>query len=175
VRPDDWVVRQLPMGMTEDDFFVRFVSIFQHMSNTVFEQIDTLPSLFDTAVAPDALVRAVGSWVGLDWVDPSFDDRVQRVLVRGYSAGLQWRGTRRGLTDLLTMITGEPPIIQDSGGVYYEEAPDRPPHVRIVVANSGPATSRDLLRIIREELPASVTFELEIDGQRVHPLVEEMH
>jgi len=175
VRPNDWAVRQLPVGMTEDDFFVRFVSIFQDVASTVFEQIDTLPSLFDTAVAPDSLVRAIGSWVGLDWVDPSLPDMAQRDLVRGYSAGLQWRGTRKGLTDLLTLITGDEPAIDDSGGVYLEdEAPEMAPHVRIALPTSGPATTQDLLRIIREELPASVTFELDIGGTRVHPPVVEV-
>ena len=94
------------MGMTEDEFFVRFVSIFQEVGGTVLDQIDMLPFVFDTAVAPDSLVRAIGSWVGLDWVDPSLPDIAQRRLVRGYSALLPWRGTRKGLTELLHLITG---------------------------------------------------------------------
>lgn len=175
MRPNDWLVRQLPMGMTEDDFFVRFVSIFQEVGGTVFDQIDTLPFLFDTAVAPDALVRAIGSWVGLDWVDPSLPDLAQRRLVRGYSALLPWRGTRKGLTELLRLITGVEPDIDDSGGVYLEnEAPVSAPHVRIAVSASGPATDQDLLRIVREELPATVTFELEVAGRRVHPQLQEI-
>jgi phage tail-like protein len=163
------------MGMTEDDFFVRFVSIFQEVGGTVFDQIDMLPFVFDTAVAPDALVRAIGSWVGLDWVDPSLPDLAQRRLVRGYSALLPWRGTRKGLTELLHLITGVEPDIVDSGGVYLEnEAPASVPHVRISVSASGPATDQDLLRIVREELPATVTFELEVAGRRVHPQLQEI-
>jgi phage tail-like protein len=170
MRREDWLVQQLPVGMTEDDFFVRFVSIFQHVASTVLDQVDTLPHLFDTAVAPDAQVRAIGSWVGLDWVDPTLPDAAQRRLVRGYCAGLPWRGTAQGLTRLLTLITGSEAEIEDTGGVFLEdEAPDLWPHVSIRLATSGRATVNDLCRIIRQELPATVTFDLSIDGQRVHP------
>lgn len=170
MRRDDWLVQQLPVGMTEDDFFVRFVSIFEQVAATVLEQVDNLPHLFDTAVAPDTQVRAIGSWVGLDWVDPTLPDAAQRRLVRGYCAGLPWRGTARGLSRLLTLITGSTPEIEDTGGVYLEdEAPDTWPHVSIRLPSAGRATVNDLLRIIRQELPATVTFDLEIDGQRVHP------
>lgn len=170
MRRDDWLVQQLPVGMTEDDFFVRFVSIFQEVSSTVLEQVDALPHLFDTAVAPDTQVRAIGSWVGLDWVDPTLPDAAQRRLVRGYSAGLPWRGTARGLSRLLKLITGSEPEIEDSGGVFLEdEAPEAWPHVSIRLPSAGRATVNDLIRIIRAELPATVTFDLDIDGARVHP------
>lgn len=173
MRRDDWLVQQLPVGMTEDEFFVRFVSIFQDVSSTVLEQVDTLPQLFDTAVAPDALVRAIGSWVGLDWVDPSLPEAAQRRLVRGYSEGLTWRGTKRGLSRLLQLVTGEEAEVEDSGGVYLEdEAPDTAPHVSIRLASTGHATLQDLMRIIRIELPATVTFDLEVGGRRVHPIEE---
>lgn len=161
--------------MTEDEFFVRFVSIFQEIGGSVLDQIDMLPFLFDTAVAPDSLVRAIGSWVGLEWVDPTLPDLAQRRLVRGYSALLPWRGTRKGLSELLLLITGVEPDIVDSGGVYLEnEAPLSAPHVRISLSSSGPATDVDLLRIVREELPATVTFELEIAGRRIHPPLQEI-
>lgn len=176
MRRADWLVQQLPVGMTEDDFFVRFVSIFQEIAGTVLDEVDTLPHLFDTAVAPDSQVRAIGSWVGLDWVDPTLPDAAQRRLVRGYCAGLPWRGTALGLSRLLTLITGSTPEIEDSGGVFLEdEAPEAWPHVSIRLPSAGRATVNDLCRIIRQELPATVTFDLEIDGTLVHPRRQETH
>ncbi len=47
-------------------------------------------------VAPPAMVRTIGSWIGLDWVDPSLPGRLQRRIVREYFSLLPWRGTKRG-------------------------------------------------------------------------------
>lgn len=169
-RRADWLVHQLPVGMTEDDFFVRFVRIFQTMANTVLHTVDNVPHLFDVNVAPDGLVRTIGAWLGVDWVDPSLPDHLQRTIVREYSAGLMWRGTKAGLTRLLELICEGPVVVEDSGGVYASaDVPATAPHVRMIVPTPAWTTEGDLLRIVRGELPASVTFELIVDGRQIHP------
>jgi phage tail-like protein len=170
-RRPDWLIQQLPVGMTEDDFFVRFVRIFQGVSDTVLQQVDNLPHLFDVAVAPDAMVREVGSWVGIDWIDPSLPDHLQRRIVREYSSGLFWRGTKAGLTRLLQLIcdSDEDVTVEDSGGVYTDDVPITAPHVRMSVPSVGWTTEADLLRIVKSELPATVTFELVVAGRMIHP------
>jgi len=169
-RPADWLVNQLPFGMTEDDFLVRFVRIFQSVSDTVMQNVDNVPHLFDTAVTPDVMVRTLGAWLGLDWVDPSLPDKLQRQIVREYSAGLLWRGTKPGLTRLLEVICGAPAIVEDTGGIYADgNVPEVQPHVRIQVPSSGWTTERDLLRIVTSEMPAHVTFELIVGGRTIHP------
>jgi phage tail-like protein len=168
-RHPDWLVNQLPVGMTQDDFLTRFVRIFQGVSDTVLHQVDNIPHLFDVTVGPDVMVRTIGAWLGLDWVDPSLPDELQRRIVREYSSGLFWRGTRRGLTRLLEIICDGPVEVEDSGGVYIDDVPLVAPHVRIHVESSGWTTPADLLRIVRGELPASVTFELTVGGEQVHP------
>jgi phage tail-like protein len=166
MRRDDWLLAQLPIGMTEDDFLARFVSIFQHIGSSLLHHADTLGHLSDVAVAPDPMVRAVGSWLGLDWVDPSLPDRLQRLLVAEYARSMVWRGTKVGLQRVLQSVTGAPVTIVDSGGVYAEgEAPDNAPHVVIHLSASQWATDADLHRIVRGELPATVTYELHIAGR----------
>lgn len=166
MRRPDWLLAQLPVGMTEDDFLARFVSIFQDVADTVLHHVDTMPHLGDIAVAPDSMVRAIGQWFGLDWVDPSLPDGLQRLLVRQYMRGLLWRGTRVGLTALLQAVTGGPVRVYDSGGIFPEgESPERPPHVVVEVESSSWASIDDLVRIVRMELPATVTFELIVDGR----------
>ena len=59
MRRDDWLVHQLPVGMVEDEFLVRFLSIFQDVATTVMSQIDNLPHMFDATVAPPAQQREV--------------------------------------------------------------------------------------------------------------------
>lgn len=170
MRRNDWLVQQLPVGMAEDQFLARFLMIFQRIIDTELHQIDTLPHMFDPTVAPDNMVRALGAWIGIDWIDSSLPDELQRRIVLEYSSLVQWRGTARGLRQLLELISGEPAVVHDSGGVYMEqEAPLQAPHVKLYVASVGWATNADLLRIVRNELPASVTFELHVGSRRIWP------
>jgi phage tail-like protein len=174
MRRPDWLIHQLPVGMAEDEFLVRFLSIFQEIVNTVLHQVDTLPHVFDPSVAPDGMVRFMGRWLACNWVDSSLPDATQRDIVRRYSQLLQWRGTRRGLQQLLELISGEPAVVTDSGGVFLEdESTGAPPHVRLEVASTGWAHEDDLLDIVRAELPASLTFELVVAGRTVWPPVDD--
>jgi phage tail-like protein len=170
VKRDDWLLHQLPVGMVEDDFLSRFLMIFQTIADTAMHQIDTLRHVFDPTVAPDNMVRAMGAWIGIDWIDPSLPDELQRRIVREYSELVQWRGTTRGLRQLLELISLEPAVVSDSGGVFLEgDSVQQPPHVQLHVATSGWATEADLLRIVRAELPASVTFELHVGSHQIWP------
>lgn len=170
MRRDDWLIQQLPVGMVDDELLVRFLSIFQDLADTVVGQIDALPHVFDPTVAPDAMVRTLGRWVGLEWVDPSLPDPLQRHIVRSYFSILSQRGTKQGMQRLLELVSGGPAEVEDGGGVFPEGgAPADPGHVRLAVESSGWATEADLLRIVRGELPASVTFELFVGGHRIWP------
>lgn len=171
MRRNDWLANQLPVGMTEDDFFMRFVTIFQQLADTVVDQIDTLPYMFDPSVAPDNMVRAMAEWIGVDWVDSSLDDRLQREIVMKYSQLIQWRGTNQGLVLLLELLSGGPVEVRDTGGVFPEgESPHTPPHVRLDLAQAGWNRTADLIRIIRSELPATVTFDLWVAGEKIWPV-----
>jgi phage tail-like protein len=170
VRRDDWLIHQLPVGMLDDPVLVPFLRIFQDVADTVFHQIDGLPDQFDVAVAPEEMVRQAGRWLGIQWIDPSLDPRLQREIVRRYAALLRWRGTPRGLEELLSLLTDAPAVVEDSGGVYPEgESVERPPHVHIEVSPSPWATDQDLIRILREEIPAACTFDLHVGGRQVWP------
>lgn len=170
MRRDDWLIHQLPVAMAEDDLLVRFVTIFQCIGDTLLHQIDTLPYQFDPTVAPPTMVRTMAAWVGLDWVDSSLDERLQREAVLRYSELLQWRGTRRGLTALLELLTQGPVEVTDSGGVYPEgEAPGGPPHITVRVASSGFVSAGDLVRIVRDEIPANATLRVSIADEVVWP------
>jgi hypothetical protein len=140
------------------------------VADTELHQIDTMRHMFDPTVAPDAMVRLMGWWIGIDWIDSSLPDELQRRIVREYSELVQWRGTLRGMKQLLELITLDSASVGDNGGVYLEnDAPVQPPHVRMHVERSGWATEPDLIRIIRAELPASVTFELFVGSRRIWP------
>jgi phage tail-like protein len=171
----DWLLAQLPGGMLDDEFLVRFLRIFQDGGQTYLDQIDTLEHIFDPAVTPTPMIRILGEWIGLDYLDAELPDDVQRRLVRKYGALIAWRGTRKGMADLLEAITGSPAEVTDFGGVFAADDPrdDFRSHVAITVADSGWATDDDLLRIVQRELPATVTFELRRGDRTLWPLISE--
>lgn len=166
-----WLVDQLPVGMLEDQFFVRFVSIFQELADTYVDAIDSVPASVDLAVAPPPFVRWLGGWIGLDAVDPGLPVAAQRAWVRSYGEVLAWRGTRRGLEALLRLLSGGPASVQEGGGAYAEgEAPAQSPAwVRLEVASTGLLPEKDFVRLVLDEVPAHVTVELLVDGRRVLP------
>ncbi|MFT4616364.1 MAG: phage tail-like protein [Minisyncoccia bacterium] len=170
MRRDDWLLHQLPVGMTEDDFLVRFVTIFQRVADTVVHQVDGVEHAFDPTVAPDNMVRLMAEWFGVDWVDSSLDVRLQREIVMRYAELIPWRGTRRGMVELLELLTRADVEVRDTGGVFAEgEAPQDPPHVRIDVQSLGWNNRKDFAQIVRDELPATVTFTVWMAGVRIWP------
>jgi phage tail-like protein len=172
MRRDDWLLQQLPVGMSEQDFLRRYLMIIQSVSDTVLQQIDVLDRIVDPTVAPGPMVREMGRWIGVDWIDSSWPIERQRRIVLGYAEALRWRGTARGLRMLFELaVEGAGTVrVTDSGGVFPEgESPRRPPHVSIEMPASEWAHPDDLVQLARAELPANVTFDLVIDGTRVWP------
>lgn len=171
-RPSGWLVKQLPVGLTDDDFFRRFVSLFEALGDTVLDGADTLEHLLDTTVSPLPMVRYLATWLGMPTIDPDLPEELQRRLLQGAGAALQYRGTATGLAAYLHLLTGEAPAIEDSGAVYRAgDAPLDPGHVRIELATTG-GWLRDehLLELVRDELPAHVTFELRVAGRQLWPV-----
>jgi phage tail-like protein len=171
MRRDDWLLNQLPMGMLEDDFFARFIGIFQAVATTMLQGVDNLENVVDVTVAPESIVRYMGGWIGVESIDSSLPHELQRRIVRESAKILAWRGTRRGLTAFLELVSGGPVVVEESGGVYAEGAsPGSPPFVRMQVETSGWVSEDDFLTLVRDELPAQVTFELLVGGRQLWPL-----
>jgi len=178
-RHPEWLLQQLPAGMLNDDFFRRYMGIFQNMADTYLDHIDAIEHVFDPSVAPLPMVGAMGRWIGLDYLDEEIPPAAQRRVVQQYSALVGARGTAKGLQGLLEALTGARVEVRDRGGIYYDRpAPaDTPSHVDITVgaaATPDPVQldDVDLVRIVRRELPASVTFTMQRVGKTIHPAPE---
>jgi phage tail-like protein len=169
-----WLIDQLPVAMVEDDFLVRFAGIFQDLADTLVVQADTMEHLIDTAVSPPSMVRWLATWIGAggvgdNGIDPDLPEELQRRIVREHGQVLPWRGTARGVRQLLALNTSGTIEITDSGGVYAEgQAPDNPGHVTIHLTSTE-STDEDLLDLVRDELPATVSFELLVGDRRLWP------
>lgn len=167
-RHPQWLVNQLPVGMLGSDFFVRFVSIFQEMAETLMDDADQIEHVPDATVAPTPMLSYLASWIDVQTVDPSLPDAVQRVILRSSSRALALRGTRRGLQEYLTMLSGDTAEVTDGGGVWAEgEAPDDVAWVRMTVSGTGHLSEPEFVALIAAEIPAHVRAELFIAGRRV--------
>lgn len=171
MRRSDWLVGQLPMGMLDDDFFVRFVSLFQEMAGSLLDGADNVTNVVDPTVAPTPLVRWLGSWIGTPSIDSSLPDALQRELVRRSSETLAWRGTRSGLERFLEVVTGSPAEIEESGRITREgEGDHRVPSVRMRVESIGWLSDEDFVALVEDEIPASVEYELYVGDRRLWPV-----
>lgn len=171
-RRSDWLLAQLPMGMLDDDLFVRFVSIFQEVATSLLEDADNIPNVVDPTVAPVPALSWLASWLGVTWIEPSLPDELQRQLVRECGKALAWRGTRRGLEVLLEAVTGGEVLVEESGGVRRAtdpptRAPD--PSVRVAVRSTGWMSDDDFVELVTDEVPANVRCEIVVDGREIWP------
>jgi phage tail-like protein len=167
-RSPQWLLNQMPVGMLESSFFVRFLSMFQELGSSLLDGADNIENVVDPTIAPDAMVRWLGLWIGVDSVDPSLPDELQRLIVRSSAQTLSWRGTRAGLQRFLEMTSGGPAEVIDGGGVWAEgEAPEDYATVRMTVASSGWLAEDDFVELVRDEVPAHVRSELWISSRLV--------
>lgn len=176
-RDPDWMLQQLPVGLLDDDdrsrtdpsranFFVRFVSIFQELGDSLFADADNVEHVLDLSVAPPAMVRWLGSWIGMDAIDAEHTDALQRRLVAAAADTLTWRGTRHGLERFLEVISNGPAKVVDGGGVWRAgDAPTDTAWVRMTVQSAG-MDEDDLIEHVRDEVPAHVRAELYV-GERL--------
>lgn len=164
----------LPACLVEDGtspglepFMRRFLSVFDELAARMEDQVGGLEHLVDPSVAPLPMVRWLGSWLAIDLLDPETPERLQREWVGRMGELLWWRGTRKGVAGILELVSGKAVEITDGGGVVRRgETTSAPGRVAVWVEDGGAADDRDLLALLRTELPAEVAFELRV-GERV--------
>ncbi|MEA2718019.1 MAG: hypothetical protein QOI56_1256 [Actinomycetota bacterium] len=163
---------QLPACLAEDEFLRRFMGIFDEVADTVELQVANLDRLIDVAVAPEQMVQWLGHfWLDVYLLDPSMPIERRRRWVREMGRLLWLRGTADGLVGLLEQATGQQVEVSESGGVYGAgQAPPNPHHVQVWVDDAGFTTDDHLLATVHRELPAEVTFELQVGERLIWPL-----
>jgi phage tail-like protein len=160
-RSPSWMIDQLPVGMLGSEFFVRFVSIFQTIAESLLEDADNIDNVLDLTVAPDAMVRWTTSWIGGGAIDASLPDDLQRRIARSSAQTLTWRGTARGLTRFLELASGAPAEVRDGGGIWRDgEAPTDTAWVSMTVQSTGWMPEADFVALVRDEVPAHARAEL---------------
>jgi len=167
-RDPDWMVNQLPVGMVQDDFFVRFVSIFQDVAATLLEDADNLEHIPDLTVTPTSMISLLGAWIGAEAVDASLPEDLQRSLLAKSGRAMSQRGTVEGIRQYLGMLSGGPVEVIDGGGIWPEgDAPPDVAWVRMQVQGTGHLSEDEFVRMVRHQVPAHVRAELFIGARRV--------
>lgn len=167
-RHPQWLINQLPVGMLQSDFFVRFVSIFQELGSGLMDDADLVQHVADASVTPVPMISHLASWIGVDTIDKSLPEQLQRVILASSARALAHRGTVEGLRGYLEMLSGGPAEVLDGGGVWAEgEAPGDVAWVRMTVRGTGHLSEDEFVAMVRDEIPAHVRAELWIDVRRV--------
>ena len=173
-RSPTWMLDQLPVSMLDHDFFVRFVSIFQAMGTTLLEDADNVEHVADTTVAPSPMLPYLASWIGVETIDDSQPESLQRRIVAGAAKTLTWRGTARGLSSYLELISEGPAVIEEGGGIWRAgDAPEDTAWVVMRVESTGLLELTDFIDVVRDEVPAHVRAELYVGPDRVWTTEEE--
>jgi len=166
-----WLVDQLPVGMLEDDFLVRFTSIFQDVADTLVDAVDTIDAAADLTVAPDPFVRWLGSWIDA-YPNPAETAQTcggprERAWVQAQGRALTGRGTRPGLELMLQeLCAGRPVRVIDGGGVYPagQSPTGDPAWVQVELPALEQVEVSDVLELIRSEVPVHVAIHLVVEG-----------
>lgn len=165
---DTWLLDQLPVGMVSDEFFARFVSIFQTEAGTLLAHGDNLPHLADPTVAPPAMVRWMADWIGLDGIDPGLPELTQRRLVTTAARTMRRRGTPGALQSFLELFSGGPALVEDGGGVWREgDAPADHAWVVMHVQSTGGLDDADFVALIADHVPAHVRAQLWVGDREI--------
>ena len=173
-RSPTWMLDQLPVSMLDQDFFVRFVSIFQELGTALLEDADGIEHVADAHVTPAPLLPYLASWIGVETIDDSQPESLQRRIVAGAAKTLTWRGTARGLRSYLELISEGPAEVEEGGGIWRAgEAPEDTAWVVMRVRSTGLLELDDFIDVVRDEVPAHVRAELYVGPDRVWTSEEE--
>jgi phage tail-like protein len=146
-------LRDLPMIFEDDDFFNRFLLIFETLWEPLERRQDQIAMYFDPHTCPAEMLPWLGTWLDLE-LNPHWPEIRQRHLLSEAVELYRWRGTRYGLSRLLEISTGIVPTIL--------EPPDQPFFMNILVPIAAEETEqRELIeRLIHTHKPAHVGYTL---------------
>lgn len=160
---------RLPALYLDDDFAQRYVSAFDDVLAPVFATLDSLASYLDPRLAPVDFVDWLAGWVALN-LDENWSLERRRELVARAVDLHRWRGTTRGLTEHLELVTGGEVEIRDSGGCTWSATPggalpgddSRVLHVVVRVPDPDEVDRARLEALVAEAKPAHLAHTVEI-------------
>lgn len=180
-RRPGWLVDQLPPAMVDEDFFRRFVTIFEEQAATLQAHGDNLDVLADTRLTPAEMLPWLASWIGVRALDGATGSDAataeagearQRALLEAWAATLQARGTSGALRSVLTALCGPGVVVREGGGVFSEgTCPSDTAWLEVDLPTAGGLDPRSLLALVLDEIPAHVRVTVRVAGDQIYPAV----
>lgn len=161
----DWLAEQLPAYLVEDRLFRTFLAVFTELAGETRVHGDALAHLADLDVTAGPMLRYLGQWLAFGEIDPGLPDHRQRELLGRLGSIVAWRGTRRGLTELFTLLTQDEVEVTAAGPT----SPDGPRRkiVTVRVANTAWLTPEQFIKFVGNEIPADCTLTLVVNGHEL--------
>ena len=153
-----------------DDNAVRFTAALDAVLAPVWLAVDCYDSYLSPLTTPDDVAAWLAMWVGIDADDNWRPEQLRRLIAAAFDLA-RWRGTARGLADLVEAYTGRRPVIEDTGGVTVSAmagtpspATVEPPTVVVRLPGAAfDASERErLAALVRRSAPAHVATRIDV-------------
>jgi len=167
-------IYQTQIPLDKSSFLERYLSVFQSLYDDINNKISDMPGFLD----PYAVGEEYLSWLA-EWLDIKesylWSDSQLRYLIANASRLYSIRGTKRGISEFVTLFTGEiPQIVEYQQVVYFkndntqyallEKLYNINPYVFTVLVKEEHVPSEKeykmLLKIIEDIKPAYMEFDL---------------
>ena len=99
-----------------DENALRFTAGLDGVLAPVWLSIDCFDAYLSPAMSPDDVTAWLATWVGIVAEDNWHPERLAGLIERAFEL-FRWRGTVKGMADLIEAYTGLRPDIVDNGGV----------------------------------------------------------
>ena len=157
------------MYQQEDDFALRFTDALDEVIAPVMLALDNLDAYLDPLLAPRDFLEWMANWVGID-LDETWPEHKQREQVRSAVNLYRWRGTRKGLADVIRLYCDVDPEIIDNGGTSYSDGPTGPLpgsptpslHVRVTVPAGRDIDEARLHELVSTAKPGHLPHTIEV-------------
>jgi phage tail-like protein len=147
------ILPHLPVIFQENEFFERFLLIFESIWEPLEQRQDHIEMYFDPRTCPAPILAWLASWLDLSYTMHWPEGRKRRFLAEVIDL-YRWRGTRYGLERIIEVCTGYVPRITELANTPFVIDVS----VTIPPENGG---DRDLIeQLILAHKPAHIGFHL---------------
>jgi len=106
-------IEHFPEAYRGNDFFERYLAVFQSMFLDVEHMVDNVPRLLDYRTTPDENVEYLAEWLGIGNRRGLFSTAQLRQVIENIDLFQGIKGTKRALEEILLLLTGIRPRIME--------------------------------------------------------------
>jgi phage tail-like protein len=92
-----------------DDFFARFLAIFETFFTEMENKIDHVSHYFDAESVSGEYLKWLGTWIGVN--SPLLNEDQTRTFMKHAPELYRLRGTKQGIEKVIALFTGEKPLV----------------------------------------------------------------